>query len=69
MQAIGFSLFMFVAGFVLAFIPFIGPIGIGLLNLAGLVLWIILMVKAYQGEYFKLPVLGDSPRSSPAARV
>jgi uncharacterized membrane protein len=24
-----------------------------------LVLWIILMIKAYQGEKFKLPVIGD----------
>jgi uncharacterized membrane protein len=29
------------------------------LNIAGLIAWIILMVKAYQGEYFKLPVIGD----------
>jgi uncharacterized membrane protein len=27
--------------------------------LAALVLWIILMIKAYQGEKFKLPVAGD----------
>lgn len=27
--------------------------------LAGLILWIILMIKAYQGEYFKLPIAGD----------
>jgi uncharacterized membrane protein len=30
-----------------------------LLGLAGLVLWILLMVKAYQGEKFKLPIAGD----------
>jgi len=30
--------------------------GIGIL---GLVLWIVLMVKAYQGELYKLPVAGD----------
>ena len=30
-----------------------------LLGLAGLILWIILMVKAYQGEKFKLPIAGD----------
>ncbi len=29
------------------------------LNLAALVLWILLMVKAYQGQKFKLPVIGD----------
>jgi uncharacterized membrane protein len=31
----------------------------GLLALAGFILWILLMVKAYQGEKFKLPVIGD----------
>ncbi len=30
-----------------------------LLGLAGLVLWVLLMVKAYQGERFKLPIAGD----------
>lgn len=29
------------------------------LGLAGFVLWILLMVKAYQGERWKLPVVGD----------
>ena len=31
----------------------------GLVGLAILVLWIVLMVKAYQGEKFKLPIAGD----------
>lgn len=30
-----------------------------LLWLLGLALWIVLMVKAYQGEHFKLPIAGD----------
>jgi len=30
-----------------------------LLGLAFLVLWIMLMVKAYQGEKWKLPIIGD----------
>jgi len=30
-----------------------------ILNLIGLILWIILMIKAYQGEMFKLPVIGN----------
>jgi len=30
-----------------------------LLWLAGLILWIVLMIKAYQGEHFKLPIAGD----------
>jgi uncharacterized membrane protein len=29
------------------------------IGLLGLVLWILLMVKAYQGERFKLPIAGD----------
>ena len=59
MQSIAFSVVMFIAGLILALIPFIGVPGTAVLNLAGLVVWIILMVKAYQGERFKLPVLGD----------
>lgn len=31
----------------------------GLLGLAELVLWILLVVKAYQHEMFKLPIVGD----------
>lgn len=46
---------LFVANIVLFFIPFIGT----LIYLLGLVLWIVLMVKAYKGERYKLPVIGD----------
>jgi len=31
----------------------------GLLYLVGVILWVVLMVKAYQGETFKLPIAGD----------
>jgi uncharacterized membrane protein len=44
---------------VLGFIPVIGWLLMPVLGLAQLVLWILLMVKAYQGEHFKLPVIGD----------
>ena len=30
-----------------------------ILNIVGLIVWVILMVKAYQGEMFKLPIIGD----------
>lgn len=30
-----------------------------LINMAGVILWIVLMVKAYQGEKYKLPVVGE----------
>lgn len=39
----------------LLFFAFLIP----LLNLFAIVLWVILMIKAYQGHYFKLPVAGD----------
>jgi uncharacterized membrane protein len=41
------------------FIPFIGWAIQGLLGLLAFILWIILMLKAYQGERFKLPIAGD----------
>ena len=31
----------------------------GLISLASLVLWIMLMVKAYQNQWYKLPFVGD----------
>lgn len=32
---------------------------LNLLGLISLIVWVILMVKAYQGEKFKLPIIGD----------
>ena len=49
---------LFVLQWVLAFIPFLMML-VPLVGLAGLVLWIVCMVKAYQGEKFKLPIVGD----------
>ena len=47
-------------GMVIAsFLPVIGGIVNGLLSLLLLVLWVFLMVKAWQGERFKLPWAGD----------
>lgn len=59
MQSICISVAFFVIGIVFAFIPVIGVIAGLLLNLAGLILWIVCMVKAFQGEWFRLPVVGD----------
>ena len=44
---------------VLGFVPFIGWMLFPILGIVQVVLWIFLMVKAYQGEQFKLPVIGD----------
>jgi uncharacterized membrane protein len=44
---------------VAGFIPVIGtPISF-LIGPVWLILWVLLMVKAYQGERFKIPVAGD----------
>lgn len=43
-------------------IPFISLFALcigGLIGLVGLVGWIILLINAFQGKYFKLPVIGD----------
>jgi uncharacterized membrane protein len=54
---------MFVFWIVLLQIPFLG-LFIGLLlmplvSIAGFILWLILMFKAYNWEKFKLPIAGD----------
>ncbi len=45
-----------------AHIPFLGWATIivwPLVSLVGFVVWLILVLKAYQGQMFKLPVIGD----------
>jgi uncharacterized membrane protein len=56
--AIGMFMWIFAMmrlGFIMPAFSFIT----GLLYLVSIVLWIILMIKAYQGEMFKLPIAGD----------
>jgi len=59
MQSILTFGFLFAIGIVLTFIPVIGVFAIPVLWIVEIVLWILLMVKAYQGEKFKLPIVGD----------
>jgi uncharacterized membrane protein len=40
-------------------VPLIGWAGFLLLPLIGFILWLVLIFKAYQGQTFKLPVIGD----------
>src|SRR5579871_840577 len=50
-------------GLVLFIIPMLGPLLVLLLDtmavLAVFLIWIVLVVKAFRGEMFKLPLLGD----------
>ena len=52
-----------VVGFVLFFIPVLGHLLVWLLSmvvtLAFFVVWVVLVVKALQGEMFKLPLVGN----------
>lgn len=50
---------IFIIQRILVFIPFLGGLLAMLLSLVGLVLWILGIVKAYQGEYYKFPIVGD----------
>lgn len=45
--------------FVCGFVPLIGWIASALLGVASLVVWVLMMVKAIQGERYKLPIVGD----------
>ena len=42
-----------------AVIPFVGWVISALAGILILVLWIVLMIKAYKGEKYKLPIAGD----------
>ena len=44
---------IFAANLVLWIIPVVGALLLLLINIAGVILWIILMIKAFQGETFK----------------
>ena len=48
-----------IAGFILGLIPFAGTVLSWLISLLGFVLWIVLMIKAYQGTMYKLPWSGN----------
>lgn len=48
-----------VIGVFLGFVPFFGAFLSGTVGLIGFVLWIVLMIRAYQGVHYKLPIAGD----------
>lgn len=53
------SIALSIVGTILSFIGLIGCLITPLISLAWLVIWIICMVNAFQGKYFKLPIIGD----------
>jgi uncharacterized membrane protein len=57
----GITIIQIVLG-VLRFVPYIGIVFLALFSivwLGAIALWILLMIKAYQGERYKLPRVGD----------
>jgi uncharacterized membrane protein len=48
-----------VVHFVLHFIPFFGWVISGLFSILVLILWLVAMLKAFQGQEWKIPVIGD----------
>jgi len=47
---------------VITLVPFVGWILSPLVMIVGFALWVILILKAYQGEEFELPVIGEFAR-------
>jgi uncharacterized membrane protein len=51
-----------IAGVMLFFVPVLGPLLVWLISmvvgLACFAVWVVLIVKAFQGEMFKLPLVG-----------
>ena len=48
-----------IVGGVLSWIPFIGTFFSLVISIVAFILWIVLMVKAYQGTRYKAPWAGD----------
>lgn len=51
------------AGLVVFLIPLLGPLLVAVVDvvvaMAAVLIWVVLVLKSFQGEIFKLPVLGD----------
>jgi len=59
MQSILLFVAMFIVSIILTIIPIIGWLISLLFFPLTLVLWVFMMFKAYKGEWFKFPVIGD----------
>ncbi len=58
-QSIGVSVALMVAAIILMLIPVIGWLILWVLYIGTFILWIVLMAKAYRGELYKLPIVGN----------
>ena len=61
-QSILFSIAFSILYWVISLIPFVRWISWSILPLGFLVLWVLLLVKAYNREMYELPVIGEFAR-------
>ena len=47
------------ASFVVLILPLLGILLSFVVGVASFVLWVVMMIKAYKGERYKLPIVGD----------
>jgi len=59
MQSLGTFLVLFVILVIIGMIPFIGWVISILISIFMLILWLFLMYKAFKGERYKLPIVGE----------
>ncbi|MEX2461970.1 MAG: DUF4870 domain-containing protein [Paenibacillaceae bacterium] len=58
-QSIMITAVFIILNMVLGFIPIIGWLISLILSPVAFILWLVLLFQAYQGKWFKLPILGD----------
>ena len=70
LQSIAFFGAVTVVNIILSVIPVIGWIIACLVGVYAFIMWIVLMVKAYQGKMYKLPIAGNfaEKNSQPSAK-
>ncbi|NLZ34230.1 putative membrane protein [Clostridium sp. N3C] len=59
LQSIMLFLSLSIVNRIFAWIPLLGGIITDLTGLLAFIFWILMMVKAYNGEWFKLPIIGE----------
>lgn len=59
MQSMLLSVVFFVLNIIVGFIPIAGPLLALIVCFVGLVCWLIALIKAAQGHYYKLPFIGE----------
>lgn len=59
MQSTVFFIGIWIISYAANFIPLVGWMLQMVASILGFILWIVLMIKAYQKEYYKLPIVSD----------